>query len=291
MRNTVVPSLDNTFDLGASTNTWRHLFIGGGSIYLGSNNNFATFSYDSNTNHINLDKNINLNNNNISSVNIIQVNESLFGIPYTSDFKKFRYANNYFSYTDDDVNYVAVASEWYNFPAINTVDVGLNEIISVDQTSTSNSAATNIIGRRVYFDTNTTFNIDNITPSNVLNDSPTTFLSFMYPNSFYTYLNCTFSFRCDNVIDDLAYYFALSNRTNTTIFPGEIFSAAYPYLETQHVTLTSHHSITVQEQFNISTWGDNDEFVPMMYVKTNTGPQTMDNMKFSMVYEPLVANL
>jgi hypothetical protein len=120
------------------TNTWRHLFIGGGSIYLGSNNNFATFSYDSNTNHINLDKNINLNNNNISSINIIQVNESLFGISNTSDFKKFRYANNYFSYTNDDVNYVAVASEWYNFPAINTVDVSLNEIISVDQTSTSN---------------------------------------------------------------------------------------------------------------------------------------------------------
>ena len=189
------------------------------------------------------------------------------------------------------MNYVPIASEWYNFPASNTVDVGLNEIISVDQTSTSNSAATNIIGRSVYFDTNTTFNINNITFSNVLNDTPATFLSFMYPNSFYTYLNCTFSFRCDNVADDLAYYFALSNKTTSNIRDGEIFSSAYPYLETEHVILNKNHSITVQEQFNISTWGNDNEFVPMMYVKTNNGSEIMSNMKFSMVYEPLVANL
>jgi hypothetical protein len=184
--------------------------------------------------------------------------------------------------------YVSSLSNWSLYPAISNVNMNTFSIINVDQTNTSNSAATNIIGRRVYFDKNTTFNIDNITYSNVLNTSPTNYLTFMYPNNFYNYLNCTFSFRCDDVKDDLAYYFRLSNNTQPTILNGEIFSDVYPYLETQHNILTSNHSITVQEQFDISTWSNNDNFIPMMYVKTKTGAHTMNNMKFSMVYEPLI---
>jgi hypothetical protein len=106
----------------------------------------------------------------------------------------------------------------------------------------------------------------------------------------YNYLNCTFSFR-GLASDDLAYYFELCNKTKSVPnLAGEIFSDTYPFIENKKNFLTTNHSITVQEQFYITSWTDGDKFIPLMFVKSGSGLKNLTNMEFSMVYEPLIEN-
>ena len=182
----------------------------------------------------------------------------------------------------------AIAADWSAFPATNTVNMNNNEIINVYQSANPYSGATNLIARRVYFDNPADYTLGTSPYRNVLTTSPGTPITFIYPTAFYTYLNCTISFRCDGAKDDLAYYLALSNITATTNLTGEIFNDLYPYIENENKILTNNHSITFQEQFNITTWTNGDSIVPMLFVVTGTGAHTLSNMKFSMVYEPLL---
>ena len=111
----------------------------------------------------------------------------------------------------------------------------------------------------------------------------------MKPNNFFTYLNCTVSFRSDGINDDLAYYLKLSNVTASTDLSGVIFNDVYPYIENAKPSFyLKNHSITFQEQFDISSWTDGDEYIPMLFVKTNNGLGDISNYYFSMVYEPLI---
>jgi hypothetical protein len=172
------------------------------------------------------------------------------------------------------------------------LDIDNKEITNVLQTTSLNSATTNVMARRVYFDSIATFDIDDTTFSNVLTTTQANPPIYNNPNKFYTYLNCTFSFRGDGVNDTLAYYFELSNITQPLLanLQGKIFNDAYPFIENSKLLFTNNHSITVQEQFNsvAAAWANGDTFLPLMFVRSKTGTPTLTNMEFSMVYEPLI---
>ena len=164
------------------------------------------------------------------------------------------------------------------------IDLNNNVISNLQQTDISNLAATNLIARRIYTNNSDDFTINNTTFSNILMNNP---ISYMNPNSFYTILNCTINFRCNNVKDDLAYFLTLSNISFLSDLSGEMFNDSYPFIENKHNILTSNHSITFQEQFQVRDWADGDIFIPKLFVKSGTGLQTLKNIKFTMVYEPL----
>lgn len=262
-------------------------------------------------------------NNNPSLSNVINVYNDIASLSNQPYFQNALFSfYGYFSYFNSNLyNPRPIASDWANFRAANNVDLSsnvienvnqlnvnyiygngmgssvtfgtninmyTNEISNVAQTSNINSAATNLIGRRVYFDSPVDTGIDNTTYSNVLTKTPTTPITYNNPTAFYTYLNCTISFCCDGAKDDLAYHLRLSNTTATTDLSGEIFNRNYPYIENENKINTYNHSISFQEQFNITTWANGDVYIPMLFVISGTGAHTLSNMKFSMVYEPLL---
>jgi len=191
-----------------------------------------------------------------------------------------------------DFNILSLANlnlEAPNIKINGTLDLVDNEITNVNQTVNLSSATTNVMARRVYFDSAGRFDIDSTTYSNVLTTTQANPPIYNNPKNFYKYLNCTFSFRCDNFINDLGYYFELSNTTRSlTNLTGKIFTNVYPYMENENIFLSGNHSISVQEQFDANTWTNGDKFLPMMFVKSKSGSGTLCNMEFSMVYEPLI---
>lgn len=184
----------------------------------------------------------------------------------------------------------SISYDWASNRAVSNVDLSGYEISNVNQTNNSNSGATNIIARRIYFDLSGEFNIDNLTFSNILNTAPPKNIYFMNPNGFFTYLNCTVSFRCNNVRDDLAYFLTLSNVSLSNDLSGMIFNHLFPYIENQKSLFDYNHSITFQEQFDISSWSDGQEYLPMLFVIANTGSHRISNYYFSMTYEPLISS-
>jgi hypothetical protein len=49
------PQTHNTYNLGASTMRWHHLYLAGGSLHMGDNGNEGIIGYDTTTNAIGLD--------------------------------------------------------------------------------------------------------------------------------------------------------------------------------------------------------------------------------------------
>ena len=244
----LIPSVDNTYDLGSAISRWRDLYVAGTSIHLG---------------------------------NTLVLSETANGMLSTN--------NGIITPSVQAVGDIILKGT--NIKTDGILDLSNNEILNVKQTNTLNSGATNVMARRVYFDSPSAVTINNTAYTNVLTDPPTKFPVFNNSNNFYKYLNCTFSFRADGIDDTLAYYFDLSNETNKTMATGIIFDATYPFIENGNTYITSNRSITVQEQFDTSitspSWADTDQFFPRMYVQTSTLTKSLTNMKFSMVYEPI----
>ena len=259
----------------------------------------------------------------VVEANVLRIGYSGIGLPSTTSLQFYNpFGSNYFvTYNYYGINDpIPIAADWAYFPAKSNLDMSANvienvnqlnvnyiygngmgaivsfgayvdmlsnEISNVLQTSNTYSAATNIVTRRVYFDNPLNYSIDSSDYFNVLTTSPTTPLTYINPTAFYTYLNCTISFRCDNSPDSFAYFLKLSNITMSTDLSGEIFGKFYPFQENKYNILSSNHSITFQEQFNVSSWSNNDTFVPMLFV-TSVSVNSLYNMKFSMVYEPVL---
>lgn len=197
--------------------------------------------------------------------------------------------NGYMSYFNSNLFQKPIAADWSYFPAIATLDMCNNIMSNLIQTNTFNDGATNMIARRVYFDNPAAIIVDSNAFSNILTPTPNKYITLLKPNSYYTYLNCTVSFRCDGAQDDLAYYLKLSNATALTELSGVLFDDIYPYVENIKANFyLKNQSLTFQDQFDITTFSDGDSLVPMLLVKTNGGSVSLSNMKFSLVYEPLI---
>jgi hypothetical protein len=241
----LIPSVDDTYNLGSATNRWRELYVAGTSIHLG---NSLVLSEDDNsflsTNNGIITSNIHVENVSTSFITT-QVMEyksdSLGGITFTINNESATllgildnsYDFSIFNIANTNINLTAP-----NIKITGTLDLSSNEIINIAQTSTISSATTNLCLPTYKFITTTspTNTYSNNIPFTQIFPSPDYFTHVI---PFYNKYRIQLKFSgLLNTLNSLSYfYFELSNNVSPTpvIYQGSIYNATTPYTYNQNV--------------------------------------------------------
>ena len=160
---------------------------------------------------------------------------------------------------------------WANFPAIANLNMNNYEIINLNQTTTVNSAATNLVVSQSYSNIIDLTSFNEISLTQLLTSFPTT-LTYKNPNVFTDVWQVSFSFsgELNSTDDEFAYYFSLSNQTQTFETIGQNFNSSTIRYVSPGFRNNKYLSDSYTDAYNLSTWANDDTYCVLLYFQGKT---------------------
>jgi hypothetical protein len=186
-----------------------------------------------------------------------------FITPYNSIFS----SNGVMCYSNDVTTNQPIVADWSQYAAQGVLDMNNNEIQNLGQTTTVNSATTNLVVSQSYSNIidATIFNSGSFTQ--LLTTFPTT-LQYKNTNTIFTNVwKVSFSFSGGLQTNDTnyGYYFSLSNVTQSIETTGQNFNSITPKCITSNFIDSLSLSDSYTDAYNLSSWLNNDYYCVLLY--------------------------